>query len=162
MSLIISSIIAVLVVAADQISKYAVVNCMEYLENITVIQGVVSLCRVNNDGAGFSILSGKTSFLIIVTLIALGIIAVLLIKKTFKSKLTDYGFMLIFAGGLGNLIDRISRSGQVVDFIKTDFIDFPIFNIADISVCIGAGLLILHFIIEAVKEHREKNKNGKS
>ena len=63
---------------------------------------------------------------------------------------------LIISGGIGNMIDRIFRDGNVIDFLEVKFIDFPIFNIADCGVCIGAGLLILYFIIDMIKENKEK------
>ena len=59
---------------------------------------------------------------------------------------------------MGNFIDRIFRNGAVVDFIKTDFISFPIFNVADICITVGAGLLILYFILDMINE--QKNKKG--
>ena len=54
------------------------------------------------------------------------------------------------------MYDRIFNEGRVIDFLRTLFIDFPIFNIADCAVVIGAGLLILHFVIDTVKEEKEK------
>ena len=57
---------------------------------------------------------------------------------------------------MGNLIDRIFRGGSVVDFLEFGFFDFPVFNVADCAVCIGAGLILLYFIMDFVKDARRK------
>ncbi len=62
---------------------------------------------------------------------------------------------MIISGGIGNLIDRI-RLGEVIDFIKTDFISFPVFNFADICVVVGAIIFCLWVIISDIKERRKK------
>ena len=84
----------------------------------------------------------------------------MIVTKKFKSPLTDWGFCLILSGGLGNFLDRVFRGGLVVDFIKTDFIDFPIFNVADICVTVGAGFIILYFLLDTIKDY--KSKKGSS
>ena len=151
----------ILMLAFDFFSKILVLNNLKGTNKIiTLIDGVLSLGYRGNDGAGFSILSGHTEFLIIFTILAILAITYLLIKGTYRSVLTNWGFMLIISGGLGNLIDRLFRNGVVVDFIRFDFINFPVFNIADICVTIGAGLVILYFLIEVIKEYKAKgNKN---
>ena len=166
MTLLAPFIIGIVMFIVDQLTKYGILQLFEgRIEDIPLINGVLSLYHVNNDGAGFSIFSGQTTFLIILTTAFIIFITYLLLARKFESKLTDYAFCLVLSGGIGNLIDRIFRNGQVVDFIKTDFIDFPIFNVADICITIGAGLLILYFILDMIKEMKEKkeqNINGKS
>ena len=68
-----------------------------------------------------------------------------------------WALCLVLGGGIGNLIDRIFRGGNVVDFLEFGFFEFPVFNLADIAVCIGAGLILLYFIIDFVKDARRKN-----
>jgi len=150
-------ITAIMLVITDQVTKHIMVNLFEgRTESITVIPGVLSFWHVDNDGAGFSILSGKTTFLIIFTVVLLVAVGYLFFSRRLHSRLSDWGLALIFSGGIGNLIDRISRSGRVVDFIKTDFINFPIFNVADICITVGAGIIILVFILDIIKENRQK------
>ena len=87
-----------------------------------------------------------------------------LLKYGKRNKLLIWAVSLVISGGMGNLIDRIFRGGKVVDFLHFEFFpSFPIFNIADIAVVVGAGLLILYFIIDTVKEsknNKEKAQNG--
>lgn len=168
MSLIVATIVSVLMIAVDRITKaWAVGAFADRVQSIPVIRGILSFYYVENDGAGFSILSGRTIFLIVFSSLAMLFVLYLIVSRKLKSPVADWGLCLILAGGIGNLIDRITRGGRVVDFIKTDFIDFPIFNVADICVTVGAGLIILYFIIDAVKDARKKrtekeNKNEQS
>ena len=78
----------------------------------------------------------------------------LLLKHGMKNKLLFWAITLVLSGGLGNMIDRIFNNGKVVDFICLEFIDFPVFNIADCAIVIGAGLLILYFIRDLIKERK--------
>ena len=159
MSLVIAIIIGVVMLAFDQIAKLMVLaNLQGTGKTISIIDGIISFCYRGNNGAGFSILSGHTEFLVLFTLIAITVIVVILFKGTYRSHLTNWGFMLIVSGGIGNLIDRVFRNGVVVDFISVDFIDFPVFNIADICVTVGAGLVILYFVLELIKEYKAKGK----
>ena len=159
MSLVIAIIIGVVMLAFDQIAKLMVLaNLQGTGKTISIIDGIISFCYRGNNGAGFSILSGHTEFLVLFTLIAISVIVFLQVKGTYRSHLTNWGFMLIVSGGIGNLIDRVFRNGVVVDFISVDFIDFPVFNIADICVTVGAGLVILYFVIELIKEYKAKGK----
>ena len=166
MSIIIPAVVSLIMLIADQLTKLAVVS---YFGNsgkvVPVVKGVLSLCFVENDGAGFSILAGNTLFLIIFTAVAMALVVYMLVSGKFKSPLTDWGFCLILSGGLGNFIDRIFRGGLVVDFIKTDFINFPIFNVADICVTVGAGFIILYFLLDTLKDYKSKkgsSENGEA
>ena len=67
---------------------------------------------------------------------------------------------LVISGGIGNMIDRVAL-GYVVDFLKFAFIDFPVFNIADSLVCVGAGLLMLAMVLDIINESKEKKKGEK-
>lgn len=158
MTLVIAAVLSGILVIVDQLTKAAVVAYFGgQAFSVTVIPGVLSLCHVENTGAGFSIFSGKTVFLILFTAAAMAFILYLMIKRRYKHPLTDWGFCLVLAGGVGNMIDRVFRGGAVVDFIRTDFINFPVFNVADICVTVGAGLIILYFILDAVRESKKKN-----
>lgn len=163
MSLIIAAIVGALMVVADQITKAVVLNTIAVSgDTVPFIKGFLSFYYTANTGAGFSIFTGKTVFLIAFTVIVMAFIVFLLVKGTFKHKLTDWGFCLVLSGGIGNLIDRVFNGGAVVDFIKTDFIEFPIFNVADICVTVGAGLIILYFVIDLINEAKTKKETSSS
>lgn len=150
-------------ILADQLTKTLVLDTIAVTgDTVPLIKGVLSFYYTENTGAGFSIFTGQTLFLIVFTVIVMALIVFLLIKGTFKHTLTNWGFCLVLSGGIGNLIDRIFNGGAVVDFIKTEFIDFPIFNVADICVTIGASLIILYFVIDLIKETKSKKEKATS
>ncbi|MEG1446327.1 MAG: signal peptidase II [Ruthenibacterium sp.] len=142
-------------VAIDQITKMLATMYLAPVGVMPFIPGVMQLQYVLNDGAAFSILSGNRYFLIGVTGIALLALAIYLFVKKPQSRLEHLAWVLVLAGGLGNLIDRI-LNGVVVDFFAVTFMNFAVFNVADCFVCIGVGLLFLFFILEEVKAKKEK------
>ena len=131
-------------IGIDQLSKLYAVKVLATLTTMPIIPNVFHLTYIENDGAAFSIFSGKQTFLIIITIIAIVIIGIILfaIPKKKKYFLTNFAFSLILSGAIGNLIDRI-RFNYVVDFFDFRLIGFAIFNIADCFVVIGCFLLIL-------------------
>ena len=159
MSAILAVIVGILVVVVDQITKYLVTVKMDLNEVITVIPGMLNFNRIlPNAGAAFGILEGKTWLLITVTGIIMVICLGLLIRKTFDSKLMFWALCLVLSGGVGNMIDRVFRGGNVVDFLEFGFFEFPVFNVADCAVCIGAALMVLYFIVDFIKDSRNKAK----
>lgn len=157
MSAILAVICGILVVVIDQVSKYLVTVKMDLNEVITIIPGVLNFNRIlPNAGAAFGILEGKTWLLITVTAIIMVICIGLLIRKTFDSKLMLWALCLVLGGGVGNMIDRVFRGGNVIDFLEFGFVEFPVFNIADCAVCIGAALMVLYFISDFIKDSRKK------
>lgn len=164
MTLLIAVLFGLVMIAADQFTKILVLNTFaKSTDAITVIPGVVSFYHVDNTGAGFSILEGKTLFLVIFTVICIAVVIWIIASRKCPQPIMDWGLCLIVSGGLGNLIDRVFRGGAVVDFIRTDFIDFPVFNVADICITIGAALVIIYFIWDYVREikHKKVSGNGK-
>lgn len=126
------------------------------------IPGVMELRYVLNEGAAFSLFADKEwsrIFFICTTAIVLIVLIVYSVKQKPKSKWEAAVVILILAGGIGNLIDRILH-GYVVDFFSTTFIEFPAFNIADCYICIGAALLILIVLVEMKKEAKEEKKES--
>lgn len=157
MSAILAVICGILVVVIDQVSKYLVTVKMDLNEVITIIPGVLNFNRIlPNAGAAFGILEGKTWLLITVTAIIMVICIGLLIRKTFDSKIMLWALCLVLGGGVGNMIDRVFRGGNVIDFLEFGFVEFPVFNIADCAVCIGAALMVLYFISDFIKDSRKK------
>ena len=139
-------IFSVLFVAIDYISKYIVSSNMYLGETIPLIKDVFHITYVLNDGAAFSMLQGKTLFLIIFTALIIGAVLVYLFIKKPKDKLLLMSIALILSGAVGNLIDRI-MTGHVVDFLDFRLINFPVFNVADCYVTIGAVLLCIYELI---------------
>lgn len=145
------------VLVLDQVTKYLVMRFIRPYGFITVIPGFIELTHLRNPGAAFGIFSrtqgtGRIVFFIMVTLIALGVIA-LLIRKA-QERLLLVAFSLIAGGAVGNLVDRI-RFGEVVDFInvyiwsKVAFLNpWPTFNIADSAISVGVGLLVLDMFLK--------------
>lgn len=125
---------------------------------------IVSITHIRNDGAGWSILGGKTVFLIVFTAaIMAAIIVYLIVKRKSVSKLEAISLCLIIAGGVGNLIDRARMLIEgtdvfpgVIDYIKLDFIDFPVFNFADCCVTLGAALFCVSVFRSEVKLSKQK------
>ena len=139
--------------AVDLVSKAAAFDILEDAPggSIAVAEGIFSLTLARNYGASFGIFSGKTTLLSAITGIGIALVLVVLIVRPKTPKIFRYSMLLIFSGGLGNLIDRLAF-GYVRDFIdytflKTFFgIDFAIGNIADIFVMIAMGMLIVYMI----------------
>ncbi|MEG0090875.1 MAG: signal peptidase II [Oscillospiraceae bacterium] len=136
---------AVLLIAADQGFKFLATLYLQNAQPIVLIPHFLGLTYTLNPGAAFSMFSGKVNMLIILTSVALGVIAYFVFIKKIDDKIESFCFLLIFAGGVGNLIDRI-MAGMVVDYLEFLFIDFPIFNFADTLVCCGVGLFAIYTI----------------
>ena len=153
-AIIVSIVLMIVSVVADQVTKYLVVANMELHESIDVIPGVFRFTYIHNDGAAFGSLdNARWIFMILSTVAIVAILGYLFWKKP-QDKLLLSALILVTGGGIGNMIDRI-RLGYVIDFI--DFGAFPkiwmwIFNVADICVCVGAGLLALWMILDTVKQ----------
>lgn len=136
-------LLAAFIVLADQILKILVSSNMELFESFTLVPYLFNITYVQNKGAAFSIFSNYTWVLAIISLIFSAVLLIYIIVKKPKHKLLMLSLIMIFAGALGNAIDRIFL-GYVIDYIETAFIDFPIFNLADISITVGAVLLIVY------------------
>ncbi len=151
--------IAVLLIIIDQAIKFWAASSLKLIPTIPLIQDVLHLTYRENKGAAFSILEGKTFFLIIITAAMLLVMLYILLKKVMTHPVIVSAFSLIIAGGIGNLIDRIFRPGGiVVDYIDFRLINFPVFNFADICVVIGTALFIIYLIFLEPKEEKKKKQ----
>lgn len=146
------TIISLFILLVDQIIKYIVINNMSLYKSIEIIPNFFNITYVENIGAAFSILSGNVLFLILISLFAIILIYLFLIKNKKLNKLQITMYSLLIGGIIGNLVDRIFR-GFVVDYLDFSIFgyNFPIFNFAD--VCIVLSAIALLFI--NIKE--EKN-----
>jgi len=151
-------IIIAFVVALDQLTKYLIQANLVLNSTIPLVDGIFHITYIQNSGAAFSMFQNKTGFLIAMQLAVITVVLVYLIKRQKKEHWSLLlSLSLIAAGGMGNLIDR-AMNGYVVDFL--DFRIWPIFNVADISVCVGCGLLVIYMFFVEPKLNKEK-ENGK-
>ena len=117
--------------------------------------GVFALRFVRNTGAAFSLFSAHTALLSVFTGLFLLAGLVVLFSGKVKSIWLRAALILILAGGAGNWIDRV-RFGFVTDYIEPLFMHFAVFNFADILITVGAGLLVVWMVMDAVRDRREK------
>ena len=138
-------IVTVLLILADQISKFLTVKYLKPVSSIAMINGIFSLTYVENKGAAFGILQNARWVFIVATIVA--IIAMVWYKRKFKpqGKIINTSLCLLLSGALGNMIDRIFL-GYVVDMLEVTFIDYPVFNVADCFVVVGAILLCIYIL----------------
>jgi len=152
---------AVLCVAADQAVKWLVVNTMTLGQSQPLLPPLLRLTRVNNYGAAWSSFSGARWLLIILTAVGMGVLAWLLVKVV-RHPLGQWSLACILGGGIGNLIDRV-RLGYVVDMLDTMFMDFPVFNVADVFVVCGTICALIYYLAFYGKydeKHRENKTDG--
>lgn len=146
--MILWSVVALVIIAVDQLSKYMVVQNIGLTDCIEIIPDIINFVYVKNTGAAFSFLSQKDYGIVLLSIVSvlfcIGVIAYAIYFKP-QNKLLRLSLSLMFAGAVGNVIDRILR-GFVVDFIELDFINFPVFNFADIAITSGAVLLIIYVL----------------
>ena len=148
---------AAVLVLVDQWIKKLAVNHLMGKDDVVLIKNFIGLSYAENTGAAFSMLSDSTMLLSVITLvIIIGGIAFMFFMKT-RNIIIDVCAALILAGGAGNLVDRFAQ-GYVVDYIKTLFIDFPVFNFADILVVVGCFTLMGYLIYDIIREEIKKKK----
>ncbi len=150
------------IIVLDFLVKLWARTDLSQIGSIPILEGVFHLTYVENRGAAFGILQNKIWFFVIVALVAIPVIVYAFWKYKNRSKTLSLGLCFVLAGAVGNMIDRITL-GFVVDFLDFRIIDFPVFNIADIFVCIGAGLIAIFvlFIEDKLKSYsKEAEKNA--
>lgn len=136
------------VVILDQFSKYIVVENMALGESIPIIEEVFHLTYILNPGAAFGMFAHNRLFFIAIAVIVIGIIIWARSEILASPWEVKAGCGLFLGGAIGNLIDR-ARQGLVIDFF--DFRIWPVFNIADIAICIGVGLIIWNLLKTELK-----------
>lgn len=151
-------LVSIFSVAIDQIIKLIITYFMSLNSSIIIIKNFFSITYVMNNGAAWSILSGHSWFLILMAILALNLIYIFFIKDKVLNKFEIIVYGLLIGGILGNLIDRILY-GKVVDYLDFTIFNynFPIFNFADIFICVSVFLLIIGIIRGDIDE---KNKSS--
>ena len=146
--------IAVLV-CADILFKRLAESRLTEGETVTVLKNVLGLTLVRNTGAAFSLFSSSTTALTVVTGIAivLGVFALAIIRK--KPLIYDICVPLIIAGGVGNQVDRLTR-GYVIDYIRTLFVEFPVFNFADCLITCACFAVMIYLVADIIRDGKKK------
>ncbi|PNL20877.1 signal peptidase II [Enterococcus faecalis] len=155
--LVVYFLISALLVGLDQWSKYLTVQNISLGETKEFIPGFLSLTHLRNTGAAWSLLEGKMIFFYVITVIVSVVIIYLLIKNYKKSIWYSVGLSFVLAGAIGNFIDRV-RLGYVVDMLQTDFMNFPIFNVADSTLMVGVICIFIYLILD--EKAAKEGKNG--
>jgi len=154
-------LIALVIVLLDRWTKHMVAQRISLYSHIQIIPGFFRLTHTENTGAAFSLFADspapwKTALLITFSGIALVVVSVLLWKNHHAHLATGIGLSLIMGGALGNLWDRLAR-GRVVDFLLFYFrrYQWPVFNLADSAIVVGAGLLVLEILFHKSGAHED-------
>ncbi|MDY5934378.1 MAG: signal peptidase II [Oscillospiraceae bacterium] len=159
MSVIISLISIAVLTAADQVIKLFVERFLAPVGTAEFINGFIGWNYVRNTGAAFGSFSDNTVLLSVVTGAVLLAGIVLIAMKKVKSKFCLVCAVMIISGGLGNLIDRVLK-GYVVDFIDLQFMDFAVFNFADILVTVGAFALMFYVIADIFRDRKKSGEKN--
>ncbi len=158
MKVIFPYILAVFVLGLDQWSKYLVRASMQMGESIPIIDSIFHLTYIENEGVAFGLFSGHTNIFVLVSILVLIGLLIFVWKESSQSLLLHYGAALVVSGALGNIIDRAMKD-SVTDMF--DFRIWPIFNIADIAVCVGFVLLVLYLFFSS-EDKSENNAHSNS
>lgn len=156
---------AILLFIIDQVTKLLTVQSFNLYESVTVIKGVLDFTRHHNTGGPWSLFDSHIEVFVIITFIIFAIEFWYFKKHPMKHNLEKTSVMLINAGAIGNLFDRIFR-GYVVDMIEVTFIDYPVFNFADCCIVVGCILLCIYVVFfdkdeKNIKISEKENDDGK-
>lgn len=150
-------IIGIMVFLADVMTKLLVELRLMPIGTVPLWQGVFHLTYVENRGIAFGMFSGQRLTFILITILVLALLSYVYSKTKVRSGWMKWGVALIYGGAIGNLIERLAK-GYVVDFLDFRLIHFPVFNLADVAICIGAVCLMIHFFLE--KEESQVGEKG--
>ena len=146
MQYVLMGLMAAGIVAADQLSKLWILGNLPLYQQIPVIDGLFHLTYVQNTGAAFSSFQGQLwLFILLFAVLTVAVIWEFITKKMGFSRFEQWCIAAIYAGGLGNMIDRL-RLGYVVDMIEVEFMNFPVFNVADCFITCGCIAMIVSLV----------------
>ena len=152
----ISTLVVVLSVILDQITKIIAESSLKGTDGIVVIPKVLSFSYLENRGAAFGIFSDNRWVFMIFSTIAILVMIYLIFSMRKKHPIFLISLSMLVGGGIGNMIDRIFR-GYVIDFFKVLFVDFAVFNVADCFVTVGAIILAIYMMF-IYKEPADKKE----
>ena len=142
----------VVLAIADQLLKKLFSGTMQLGESIPVLPGIFHLTYIQNPGAAFGLFENQTLFFIAIAAFLLAFLAFAYKELAAQGIWVRYGMSLLAGGAVGNLLDRV-RLGAVIDYL--DFRIWPIFNLADIGICLGATLIVWGLLREEGRETSE-------
>ena len=146
MQYILMALMAAGIVVADQLSKLWILGNLPLFEQIPVIPGLFHLTYVQNTGAAFSSFQGQQwLFIVVFAVLTVAVIWEFSTRKMGFSNFERWCIAAIYAGGLGNMIDRV-RMGFVVDMIEVEFMNFPVFNVADCFITCGCIAMLVSLV----------------
>ena len=169
--MILWTIVIALSVILDQVSKAIVIATVPIGHRITAIPGILNITHIKNLGAAWGMLSGARWIFIIISIAAIIILPIILYKYRKLHFLFGFSMSLIIGGAIGNIIDRLFSGNGVTDFIEFAFVDFPIFNVADICVTVGAVMMFIYLVFidktffmtkDSKKEKKDKSKEAEN
>ena len=147
MQIILYLLFTAAVVVADQVTKYLTVANIPLYADVPFLPGIVQLTYVQNTGAAFSSFEGQQWLFALIFIVFTLAVGYEFVKKSMPfTNFERWLIVCVYAGGLGNMIDRI-RLGYVVDMIETTFVEFPVFNVADCFITCGCILMMAHLIL---------------
>ncbi|WP_147802400.1 signal peptidase II [Alkalicoccus halolimnae] len=148
-------LIAVIIIAFDQLTKWLIVENMEVRESIPIIENLLYLTSHRNAGAAFGMLQGQMWLFFIATIVVTVVIIYMIQTQLKGSRWYGTALGLILGGAIGNFIDRVLE-GAVVDFIDVYIFsyNYPIFNIADMSLVTGVIMIIIHVFLEEKRQEK--------
>lgn len=156
-SYILAIVSGVIILGVDQFTKYYIVSNFVPGGTAKFLDGFINILYTTNKGGAWGILEGYTWTLLAITSILMIVCFTLLLKLGKKNKMVFWAVSFVLFGGIGNMIDRIFRGGEVVDFLQFAFYpEFPVFNVADCAVVIGGILLIVYFVFDSINDAKQK------
>lgn len=148
---------AAAIVALDQWTKWLVRRALPLYESKDSILGILHITHVENTGGAWSMFSGQLWLFIGVMALFVALIVVLIWKQWLKKPFEWWCLAAILGGGIGNLIDRLAN-GRVTDMICLDFVNFPVFNVADCFITVGCFALIVYVIfLDRTEDKKREN-----
>ena len=153
-------VLGLLIFIFDIMTKLVVeLNMMD--KSIPIIEGIFHLTYVENRGIAFGLFSDARILFIIISIVVLIALSAIYSRIPNRTNWLKIGTSLIYGGAMGNLLERMAK-GYVVDFLDFRIINFPVFNFADVAVCVGAVMLIIHFIICDKKQAKAEKVEDES
>ena len=159
MMYMIGALAAATILALDQWVKYWITVNLPLGESMPLLPGFMQLRTVHNYGAAWSSFSGMRWLLVGVTSVIVLAVAYVLVRRIVRHPLGVAACFLILSGGLGNIIDRV-RLGYVVDMFDFQFMNYPVFNVADIAVVCGAVLAAVYYLWFYEKYDKKDRQDG--
>ena len=152
------SLSALGIVGVDQLVKYLIVSNIPLFGQAPLVPGIMKLTYVQNTGAAFSLLQGMQWLFVVIFVLLIALLVFEYFKKPMPfTKFERFCIAAVYGGGLGNMIDRVFL-GYVVDMFQTEFINFPVFNVADIFITCGCILLMIHIAFFNKQFWKEEKK----